>query len=378
MKIVHVSVFRQVSPGQRMQLKFEAQAAAQLAGGTWETLVLHAGDPVEDFERRIPLLFRPMFLRTLYAWLLMLKLSGRYDVILCRHMTFDPFALLFAWFVRNRATVHHAKEIQELLLIRAGVPGRLASRLERLTGDVSTRTALAIIGVTDEIRKYQLSIREMEKPSHVYPNGIYFPGFQAAADHRSADTVNAVFICESFAPWHGLDLLIDAANAYENRAEARKLKIHLIGGLTDEQVGQIRSANQVNDIFVMHGVLPASDYAPIMSLCDIGIGSLALYRKDLDEAATLKVREYLAIGLPVYSGHKDTAIPADFEYYVHDECSLDKILRFGFNAKRASRQAVRMASRPFVDKAAILQDTMNWLADEIATGNRVFQVGHQD
>ncbi|TKR53872.1 glycosyltransferase family 4 protein [Allopusillimonas ginsengisoli] len=367
MRVLHLSVFRQLSEGQRKQLKFEADAAKQLVEGHWDTIALHAGASIEPFERRIPGPFRPMFLRALYAWMLMLRLSRHYDVVLCRHMTFDIFAPLFSWFVRNRASVHHAKEMEELLLIRPGLQGQLASWLERRSGAVAARTARAIIGVTEDIRQYELSARKIDKPSYVYPNGIFFPGFQAAPDHRSVDVVNAVFICERFVSWHGLDLLIDAANAYQDLGNHQKLKIHLIGSLTDAQIEQLNSTNKINDIFIMHGVLEAPDYELIMSNCDIGIGSLALGRKGLQEAATLKVREYLAIGLPVFSGHKDVAIPDDFEHYTNDECTIDKILNFGLKSKSIARQTVRDQSRPFIDKAVILQGTMDWLAVEVAS-----------
>lgn len=378
MRVLHLSVFRQLTGGQRKQLQFEADAAKQLEEGCWDTLALHAGTPMEDFERRIPGPFRPMFLRTLYAWILMLRLSRQYDVVLCRHMAFDPFALLFSWFIRNRASVHHAKEMEELLLIRPGLQGQLASRLERLAGAISAKTAAGIIGVTEDIRQYELAVRKVDKPSYVYPNGIFFPGFQPAPDHRSPSVVNAVFICENFASWHGLDLLIDAASAYQPIEKDPRLNIHLIGSLTDAQVAQINAANSVNDIFVVHGSLLAKDYEPIMSVCDIGIGSLALSRKGLQEAATLKVREYLAIGLPVFSGHKDVAIPDDFEHYVNGECSIDKILVFGVKSKSVSRQAVRQLSRPFIDKAAILKRTMDWLAVEVASDAQAMQMDHQD
>ena len=53
-------------------------------------LVLH-GEPVQSFERRIPALFRPMFLRNLYGWLVIKRLARSYDIVLLRHMPFDPF-----------------------------------------------------------------------------------------------------------------------------------------------------------------------------------------------------------------------------------------------------------------------------------------------
>ena len=34
-----------------------------------------------------------------------------------------------------------------------------------------------------------------------------------------------------------------------------------------------------------------------------------MYRNGLTDGCTLKVREILAMGLPIFSGHKDTALP---------------------------------------------------------------------
>jgi hypothetical protein len=52
-----------------------------------------------------------------------------------------------------------------------------------------------------------------------------------------------------------------------------------------------------------------SDYAPLLAHADVAIGTLALYRKDMGEASSLKVREYLARGIPTIVGYADTDFP---------------------------------------------------------------------
>ena len=47
-----------------------------------------------------------------------------------------------------------------------------------------------------------------------------------------------------------------------------------------------------------------------MSAADVAIGTLSLHTKQMEEACPLKVREYLAWGLPVIIGYKDTEFPA--------------------------------------------------------------------
>ena len=48
------------------------------------------------------------------------------------------------------------------------------------------------------------------------------------------------------------------------------------------------------------------DLDRLAETCDIGIGSLALFRNQMQEACTLKVREYWARGLPFVLGYDDS------------------------------------------------------------------------
>ncbi|MFN3692462.1 MAG: hypothetical protein ACK4R7_06185, partial [Fervidobacterium sp.] len=59
----------------------------------------------------------------------------------------------------------------------------------------------------------------------------------------------------------------------------------------------------------VYGMLFLDKYTPIMQQADIGISTLAPYRKKMNEASPFKVREYSALGLPVIIGYKDTDLP---------------------------------------------------------------------
>ena len=58
-----------------------------------------------------------------------------------------------------------------------------------------------------------------------------------------------------------------------------------------------------------HGFLSKREYEPILRQANAAIGSLALYRKGLHEASPLKVRDYLAHGIPTIIGYRDTDFP---------------------------------------------------------------------
>ena len=80
----------------------------------------------------------------------------------------------------------------------------------------------------------------------------------------------------------------------------------------------------------------------------------------MTEACTLKVREYLAFGLPVFSGHKDV-FPASFSYYQHSEekITMSAIIKFARSHRDINRRETSEAARPYIEKSIILKNTYN-------------------
>lgn len=57
---------------------------------------------------------------------------------------------------------------------------------------------------------------------------------------------------------------------------------------------------------VWHGFLEHADYEKVLCNADIGVSALALHRIGIQQNAPLKVREYLAFGLPCITAYEDT------------------------------------------------------------------------
>jgi len=55
-----------------------------------------------------------------------------------------------------------------------------------------------------------------------------------------------------------------------------------------------------------HGFLDEEAYLPLVARAHAALGTLALHRKRMREACPLKLRRYLAYGLPSVIGHLDT------------------------------------------------------------------------
>jgi glycosyltransferase involved in cell wall biosynthesis len=145
---------------------------------------------------------------------------------------------------------------------------------------------------------YELSDRYsyMKKKSCVIPNGILIN-----SNNNRPPPLNQkpklIFISTDMSAWHGIDKIITMAIAIP------EFEFHLIGGFQFDNV-----TNLPTNIHI-HGYLNKVDYEKIIEESDVAIGTLALHRKNMNEACALKVREYLAHGLPVILANQDTDFP---------------------------------------------------------------------
>lgn len=152
------------------------------------------------------------------------------------------------------------------------------------------RQVSGIICVTNEICR-QYSKNQYPGMRRVIANGIDLNKYETLPPSNS-ETPVLVFIGH-VSPWHGVDKILKLAELHP------KWTIHIVGEAEDYQ-----PIEQDNVIF--HGVLDREEYKQVFQKADVGIGSLAMHRNYMQEACPLKVREYLAYGLPVIIGYDDT------------------------------------------------------------------------
>lgn len=170
------------------------------------------------------------------------------------------------------------------------------ARANRLIRGQLLRRAAGHVYVSRELCD-RPSFHRFGRPSLVLGNGI-----DLAAVAPAPAPVNAaprlVFVGAPRLPWHGLDELIALA------AAKPKWRFDVIGP------GPAEAPNAPENV-VWYGLLTAEAYRHVVASADVGVGTLALYRKRMHEASPLKVREYLALGLPSIIGFDDTDFPGD-------------------------------------------------------------------
>lgn len=154
------------------------------------------------------------------------------------------------------------------------------------------RRARGAVFVTDELR------RRFDLPAArqcVISNGIDLdacPELPPAANSGP----KLVFIGSAKHSWHGV---VKIAWLADRRPDWR---FDLIGIEEDELLdcpGNLRC----------HGFMARTEYLSLLADADVAIGTLAIHINQMNEACPLKVREYLAMGLPIIIGYQDTDFP---------------------------------------------------------------------
>lgn len=145
----------------------------------------------------------------------------------------------------------------------------------------------AFVGVSEELSD---RFSSFGKPCVTIANGI------DVAQHGFCNNKNIppklVFIGSPGQLWHGIDKVGEMAENFQ------EYMFYIIG-----------PTGKDTDNLKYLGVLSNVAANEFIQTCDIGIGSLSLHLKGLTEASPLKTRQYLASGLPIIYGYRDTDIP---------------------------------------------------------------------
>lgn len=289
--------------------------------------------------------------RSYYRWLQVQ--AAEVDVVLLRHTLHDP---LRPWALRGLGkpvlSVHHTLEVPELL-----VGGRRgAAAMERVAGRASLQRCAGVVAVTHEILSYERSRVRGHMAGWVYPNGTMIPPLDLPGEVPGGPVPNILFVADQFDPWHGLDRLLTSL-----AANSQRLVLHLVGSLSPADERVARADARV----IVHGRMSPSEIAALAAKCSVGLTSFAFDRKDMTQACTLKVREYLQQGLPVYAGH-DEVIPDTYPYLRSGPADIAAIAQLALDVAGVSRANVRDEAAPFIDKRTLLSQLYGSLTRDLS------------
>lgn len=364
-KILHFCYSGHIQPGILKQLRAEYEASIEL-GLDWTIVYFTHEKSSHPFVHSTGLTtcsnsifakaFRYIMLR-IFASYWLLRHRKKFDIIILRYVVGDLFVFINALIANKYFTFHHTKELEE-----AAHLGKYVSKyslfVEHMLGKRTLRKAAGIIAVTQEIAEYErvraASVKNLvDQPYYVYSNGLNFSRCPLANDLRGG-VPKLVFVAAVFQPWHGLDLLLEQVNASDEVFE-----LHLVGNIDGLSSNDPR--------VILHGTLSETEILELVGQMDLGIGSLGMFRNDLKEAATLKVREYFANGLSVYATHRDAGLPKDFPYfYFYDTLDINNIIEAALHSRGHSRVDIRSQSEHYLSKTERLKLLNSQLASNLS------------
>lgn len=265
-------------------------------------------------------------------------------MFILRYSPFDPFQVAFLMLLRRPvALVHHVKESQEIRL-RAQRGWKFLQLLDQCLGYLSYRFAKSCIAVTPEILNYEMRRFGVDVgKGYIYPNGGS-PRPDPVADERGSSP-HVVTVASSWSRQAlGLDLILQSLDRSDE-----DFLLHIVGEVPTHIVTNYEKDSRV----VFHGSLDHPELVRIYQKAWIGLAGVGWHRLQMESSRSLKVRDYLTHGIPVYASHEDV-FPADFPFYVSGEVDFDTILQKARNLRSCTRLEVATAAHPFLSKTVLL------------------------
>ena len=212
----------------------------------------------------------------------------RPDLIYLRQSTVSPSV------VGLMSRVPTIVELNTLDLVELRLRSPLRYLYARPVRDRMLRRAVGLVVVTNEIAR-NATVARLGVPIAVVPNGIDLQSISASRPPGNANP-HLVFVGTPGLPWHGVDKVGVLAALFPSWT------FDLVGPDSNE-------LPRLPANVIVHGSLDRAGLAPILAAADVAIGPLALHRKKMNEAASLKVADYLAHGLPAMIAGADTRFP---------------------------------------------------------------------
>jgi len=187
------------------------------------------------------------------------------------------------------------------------------------------------------------------KPCLVLGNGINLKRFaylRAPGNSKPA----VAFIGSAHQPWHGVDKIIWLAEHFKD------WRFDLIGPDRSDFKTIPRNV-------IMHGFLNQVQYEPLLARADVALGPLSLHLINKEESSPLKVREYLAYGIPTILAYKDTDFPDGAPFLLQIGNRPDNVINnvseieefvISWRGKRISRDAISRLDVSVKEKERLL------------------------
>ena len=267
------------------------------------------------------------------------------DIIYVRYPLYRPRLATALKNIAPYVLEINTKTLDELRLL-----GRAkALWVEKIFGGLLLKNSSGLIGVTEEIIKSELQRIRLKKaiPVKFIGNGVDTKSIPFPQQFRRFNKELHIAMLGHEAPWHGRDRIMKMMCSYK----AKQITLHLIGNSCRDRRQMVDADIQGKIIF--HEWQSGQELDNILSKVDLCFGPVALHRKRMQQATPLKVRRYLAHGIPTVIGYDDPDIPQNSDFVLRvpaNEDALDVEVILKFADKVRYDNSIRIKARRFAEQ----------------------------
>ncbi len=203
---------------------------------------------------------------------------------------------------------------------------------EILFGKKINKYIRASIAVTNEIADYQR--KKGSKIVLTITNGITVKNYSIRQSEEVKNELNLLFLKGSsgYSPWNGFGRLVASIDQYNlKKNNNTKIKLYVFGHHSEGEVPK-------REYILEGGYVTGNELDLVFNKVHIGVSGIQVYLKNFKEATSLKIREYLARGLPFIYAYTDPDLNEESKEFAlefpNDDSLIDmeKVIEF---AKKA-------------------------------------------
>lgn len=184
-------------------------------------------------------------------------------------------------------------------------------------------------------------------------NGVRVDDIHGKSYQKHEPEVFRMVTVGTLYPYHGCDRVLKGMAACNERIGDTRIEFHVIGrSQTIDDLQQMAVKLGLKNV-VFHGIKNTEELNEMFEQFDVGLGCLALHRRNADIDTALKVVEYFCRGVPVVSSGKCPLEDTRFAHIIQDgddAVDISDIYRFYCSLSEESLQSL----------AEIAKDQLSW------------------
>ncbi len=239
--------------------------------------------------------------------------SGKYDLVYFRH---SPIGYRGYKMMKTAKETNKTKVVVEIPSFPLNVdkPKNLIRKLYVIYSDAwwkkSSKFVSLFAGIGEKADAF------LGVPFINIDNGIDIHLIPKRTEKKSQDGKTHLLAVASMCEWHGYERIIRGIGVWQNEKKENYV-LDLVGDEGDgslskwkELVHELGLEKQV----VFHGRKTGDALTEMYNMATIGLSSLAMYKVGFQSGSVLKLREYMARGLPFIYAHDDPHMSADLPW----------------------------------------------------------------